>query len=316
MKLSTHNWSDSAILAARSAKNAVDPRRPYAYLVEPECAPNGQVEDVATLFLTNRECPFHCLMCDLWKNTTAERVPVGAIPEQIEVALSKLPAAKHIKLYNSGNFFDRQAIPPEDYQAIARLVAPFETVIVESHPKLCGDECLRFRDMLAGKLEIALGLETIHPDVLPRLNKQMTAEDFERAARFLTDHDIATRAFILLRPPFLTESEGLDWAIRSMEFAFDAGVACCSIIPTRDGNGAMEQLRMEGVFAPPTFRSLETALAKGLTMQRGRVFVDLWDADRLFDCELCGPARRDRLQRMNLEQQTLSEVSCHCEASR
>ncbi|MDA1050582.1 MAG: radical SAM protein [Planctomycetota bacterium] len=310
------SWDDQTILAARPPKNTVDPRRPYAYLVEPECAASGRIEDVATIFLTNRECPFRCLMCDLWKNTTDERVPAGAIPEQIAFALSNLSRAKHVKLYNSGNFFDRQAIPREDYAAIAQCVAPFETVIVENHPKLCGDDCLRFRDLLAGKLEIAIGLETIHPDVLPRLNKQMTTDGFQRAVRFLSKNGIATRAFILLRPPFLDEAEGVEWAIRSIRFAFDAGVQCCSVIPTRDGNGAMEQLRTEGRFEPPTFRSLETVLTEGLAMQSGRVFVDLWDAERFFDCQRCGPARRERLARMNLTQQVLPAISCGCEAAR
>ena len=35
----------------------------------PSPPPTGGCVDVATLFLTNRECPFRCLMCDLWKNT-------------------------------------------------------------------------------------------------------------------------------------------------------------------------------------------------------------------------------------------------------
>ncbi|MBC8352181.1 MAG: radical SAM protein [Planctomycetes bacterium] len=312
----TNAWDDAKIIAARPPKNAVDPHRPYASLVEPECAANGQIEDVATIFLTNRECPFRCLMCDLWKNTTDERVPVGAIPEQIEFALSELPPAKHVKLYNSGNFFDRQAIPQADYEVIAKRVSSFDTVIVENHPKLCGDDCLQFRDLLVGKLEIAIGLETIHPEVLPRLNKQMTTNEFQRAVEFLSENEIATRAFILLRPPFLDESEGIEWAIRSISFAFDAGVQCCSVIPTRDGNGAMEMLLTDGSFEPPTLRSMETVLTDGLAMERGRVFVDLWDAERFYDCEQCGPARRARLAQMNLTQRLLPVVSCGCEATR
>ena len=31
------------------------------------------------------------------------------------------------------------------------------------------------------------------------------------------------RAFILVRPPFLSEDEGLEWAKRSLDFAFAAG---------------------------------------------------------------------------------------------
>ena len=305
-----YQLSDREILSARGPKMPVDPHQPYAFFVEPECTSSGVVEDVATIFLTNRECPFRCLMCDLWKHTTDERVPLGAIPQQIDYALAKLPAAQHIKLYNSGNFFDRQAIPAEDYPDIAARLQTFQTVIVENHPRLCGDGCLHFRELIPGELEVAIGLETIHPQVLARLNKQMTLDDFERATNFLRDHGIHIRAFVLLRPPFLSESEGLEWACRSIEHAFQIGVECCTVIPTRAGNGIMEQLQTAGQFAPPRLESLESVLAAGLAMQRGRVFVDLWDVEKLFHCPHCGPARRERLRAMNLSQKELPEVTC------
>lgn len=304
--------TDAQILRARSAKNPVDPRRPYAFLVEPEFQPGGRVEPVATLFLTNRECPYRCLFCDLWKNTTDRRVPLGAIPAQIDYALSRLEAARHIKLYNSGNFFDRQAIPPEDHAAIAQRVGGFETVIVENHPSLCGDACLRFRDRIAAQLEVAMGLETAHPEILRLLNKRMTTEDFSRASEQLVAEDIRVRAFILVRAPFMTEAEGVHWAIRSMEFAFDHGVQCCSLIPTRGGNGAMEALAAGNHFAPPTLESLEEAFEAGLEMGRGRVFVDLWDISKLARCPRCGPPRTQRLQAMNHRQQRLPPIACDC----
>ena len=305
-------YTDQAIVAARPAKVPVDPRRPYAFLVEPERGADGHVEDVATLFLTNRECPFRCLMCDLWKHTTDTPVAIGDIPAQIDYALERLPVAQHIKLYNSGNFFDRKAIPPDDYAAIARRVDRFKTVIVENHPRLCDDACLRFRDLLTGSLEVALGLETTHPVVLDRLNKRMTLNDFERAVAFLRRNDIAVRAFILVKPPFMSEEEGVEWAVRSIEWAFEVGVQCCSLVPTRAGNGIMEQIEQAGHFAPPTPASLERVLEAGLRMRRGRVFMDVWDVERFYTCPHCGPARGKRLRRMNLTQQLLPPVACPC----
>lgn len=304
--------TDDEILAARPAKVPVDPRRPYAYFVECERAVDGSVDDVATIFLTNRECPFRCLMCDLWKHTTDESVDAGDIPAQIDYALARLPEARHVKLYNSGNFFDAKAIPPEDYPAIAERLAGFDTVIVENHPRLCGERCLEFRDLLDGRLEVALGLETVHPVVLARLNKRMTLDDFQRAAGMLVSEGIALRTFILLRPPFLSESEGVEWALRSIEFAFDAGVECCSVVPTRAGNGIMDQLSRTGRFHPPEIPSIETVLAHGIEMGRGRVLMDLWDVERFFDCTTCGPARRERLEFMNLRQEVLPPVICTC----
>jgi hypothetical protein len=306
---------DREVLARRGAKSAVDPRRPYLFFIEPEAAPEGvqgTVEEVATIFLTNRECPFRCLMCDLWKRTTDETVPDGAIPEQIDWALARLRPAAHVKLYNSGNFFDVRAIPPADHVAIAERVRAFRSVIVENHPLLCGPECLRFRDRIDGRLEVALGLETAHPEALVRLNKRMTVDDFRRAAEYLTANDVRVRTFLLLPPPFLARPEAIDWTLRSLEVAFDAGAECCALVPLRGGNGTMEELRARGDFVPPRLDDLEEVLAAGLEMKRGRVLVDLWDVDRIPVCDLCGPARRERLRQMSLRQRVLPPVPCDC----
>jgi archaeosine synthase beta-subunit len=309
------NWDSARILALRPQKNPVDPQRPYAFLVEPERTRSGIVADTAVIFLTNRECPFRCLMCDLWKNTTDRRVPDGAIAAQIEYALERLPPIRHVKLYNAGNFFDAQAIPPGDWRRMAELMRSFETVIVENHPRLGGPRCLEFRDVLHGELQIAMGLETVHPEVLPRLNKQMTLKDFADATKFLTSHEIPVRAFVLLRPPFLDERDGVVWAKRSIEFAFEAGVECCAVIPTRSGNGAMEELERRGQFAPPRLRSLEEALEFGIGLKVGRVFADMWDIEKLHPCDECRAQRIQRLNEMNRTQTVLPRVVCACEAN-
>ncbi|MFQ5632542.1 MAG: hypothetical protein ACE5I1_27560, partial [bacterium] len=158
--------TDRWILSRRPPKNTVDPTRPYAFLIEKERTATGEIEDLATIFLTNCECPFCCLMCDLWKNTTDLLVPKGAISAQIRWALEKTNSAKHIKLYNSGNFFDTKAIPHADHTEIAHLLSPFKTVIIENHPRLVDHRCLEFRDRLVPKLEVAMGLETVHEGVL------------------------------------------------------------------------------------------------------------------------------------------------------
>jgi archaeosine synthase beta-subunit len=304
--------TDRWILEQRAPKAAVDPWKPHAFFVEPECSADGTLEDVATLFLSNRECPFRCLMCDLWQHTTDRRVPDGAIPRQIEYALAKLAPAPQVKLYNAGNFFDAQAIPPADHERIANLLNPLRSVVVECHPLLVGPRCLAFRDRLKPALQVAMGLETVHPKVLPRLNKRMTLADFERACHFLLANGISVRAFVLLRPPFLSEQEGIEWALRSLDFAFAIGVECCSVIPTRGGNGAMERLAEQGQFSPPRLESLEAVLEYGLSLRSGRVFADLWDVEKFYPCPRCGPMRGARLLAMNRTQTLQPAVHCDC----
>jgi radical SAM enzyme (TIGR01210 family) len=304
--------TDLWILSSRGKKNSVDPRRPYSWQVEKELTRNGIVEDVAVVFLTNRECPYHCLMCDLWKNTTNETLPEGIIPEQIVLALRSLPEVKHIKLYNSGSFFDTRAIPEKDYERIAFLLKDFESVIVESHPSFIGKKILKFKEMLKPELEVALGLETVNPVVLKSLNKKMTAERFHHAAGYLSANGIHTRTFILLKPPFMTEAEGVTWAQRSIDFAFDCGAECCVIIPVRPGNGAIDQLMDEGLFSPPRLQSLEKVVEYGINLDRGRVFADLWDLKLFADCDICFDRRYARLTEMNLGQKAVSPVRCSC----
>src|SRR5580698_6674305 len=230
------------ILDQRPSRNVLDPWRPYAFVAETEPGPDGQAVEVATIFLTNRECPWRCVMCDLWKNTLNYEVPPGSIPRQIAYALERLPPARHVKLYNSGSLFDVQAIPREDYAAIAELVGDFERTIVECHPALVGPRCFEFRNLLPYTLEVAMGLETAHPEVLKRLNKRMTLDLFAASAKSLRVQGIDLRAFILVQPPFMKPDESLHWAQRSLDFAFDCGATAASLIPARGGNGAMETL--------------------------------------------------------------------------
>ena len=304
--------SDKSIVSLRGKKNQVDPLRPYGWIVEKERTITGKIEDTGIIFLTNHECPFHCLMCDLWKNTTDDRVPAGAVPAQIEWALEQMPEIKHLKLYNSGSFFDEGAIPKEDYKEIASLLKKFETIIVECHPKLINEKCLKFRDMLVPELQIALGLETVHPGILRSLNKHMTLEDFSYSVDFLSKHSIKTRSFILLRPPFLSENEGIYWAEKSIDFAFSAGVECCTIIPVRGGNGAMDLLMQKGDFNQPDLRSLESVLEYGIGLNSGRVFADVWDLGIFSTCNNCLDGRTSRLIEMNHNQNIFPAVECEC----
>lgn len=269
--------TDEWIVARRGPRAAIDVRQPYAWLIEPERTRAGALEDVATVFISNRECPFRCLMCDLWKHTTIDRTPEGAVAEQVAWALRQMPKPRHIKLYNAGNFFDVQAIPRRDRDEVARLVSGHETVIVECHPRLVGRESFEFAGRLRGRLEVAMGLETIDPAVMAILNKRMTLSHYADAARRLTDAGIGVRAFILLRGPTQSEAAGIEWARRSIEWAFDTGVECCAIIPTRAGNGAMDELAARGAFEPPRVDSLLAVLEHGVSLGIGRVFADLWD---------------------------------------
>ncbi len=301
----------------RPRKNVLDPQRPYGFFVEEEPAAPGVPVPVATILLTNRECTYRCTMCDLWKNTLDTPTPKGAVPEQIRFALERLPAARHVKLYNAGSFFDRAAVPAEDHAAIADLVRGFDRVVVECHPDLAGEAVLSFRDLLGGpELEVALGLETAHPGALEKINKGMTVGGFERCTRRLVSHGIRVRSFVLVGVPFLRKEEWAAATRTSIALSFGAGAGLVSLIPTRLGNGTLEELQRQGDFSPPTLRDLERAMEdffegeEGGAGVPGILLADLWNADVLPAPACCASARIERLRAMNTLQRNLPLPPC------
>jgi hypothetical protein len=296
------------ILEARSgiARAPVEPTRPSAWLLEEERQSDGIVERGLTVFLVNRECPWHCTMCDLWRHTTVQRVESGDVPRQLDTALGEAasPPLGWIKLYNAGSFFDVGAIPASDHPAIAAQCSPFKRVIVESHPSLVGAPVVAFRECLGSgtPLEVAMGLETVHPAALEKLNKRITPGRFREAADFLRSHGCGVRTFLLIRPPFIPERDCRGWLERSIDFALECGSDPVVLIPTRTGNGAMERLAEMGEFTLPNLDLLEAGVRYGLAQRRGRVFADLWDIERFVAPGEDVAVRMARLEAINRTQ--------------
>ena len=290
------------IRARRGPKIAPDPARPIAHFREEERRLDGSRAVVLHVLLAGAECPFTCIYCDLWRRTLDGPTPAGAIPRQLAVALREtgpLPATCGVKLYNASNFFDPRAVPPGDDASIAALLQPFDRVTVECHPRLVGRRCLAFADRIPGRLEVAMGLETADAATLARLNKGMTLEDFDRAAARLTRAGIALRAFVLLPAPFVPAARAVESALDAVRYAVDRGAGHVTLIPSRDGNGAMERLREQGQWTPPVWNLIEEATDRCAPISNAVVTVDLWDTDRFLTCRHCRTARVARLRRFN-----------------
>ena len=133
----------------------------------------------------------------------------------------------------------------------------------------------------------------------------MTLDAFRRAAEFLAENDIDLRVFILLSPPFMPRGEEVEWACRSLDVAAECGASVSVVIPTRGGNGAMEAIGDS--FHPPRLDWLESTIEYGLSLGGMRVFADIWNIERFFDCA-CSHARSSRLAAMNRHQRVAPSV--------
>jgi radical SAM enzyme (TIGR01210 family) len=293
----------------------------------------GQVE-TTTVFLTGAECPFRCSLCDLWKYTSIENTPVGAIPFQLKQVLNpeSLKARRWLKLYNASNFFDPRSIPVEDLTTIAELCDPFERVIVENHPRFCDDRMHVFSNAIHGKLEVAMGLETIHPVAMSIMNKGMTLDDFDRAVAKCQSLDIDVRVFVLLHPPGIPMNESIEWTWKTVAYALERHVRHVSIIPVRSGNGWIDKRIEEGEYELPTVAMIRE-LYKSFDRSQmnppeplsfpeqslpwnSAIEFDLWDSeDWQGGCDDCRESLAKHIARCNRDQKILpqDETEIHCE---
>lgn len=307
----TGSAADRRIRSLRGPKPAADPWQAHGSLIEDERRPNGTIERALTVFLAGAECPFTCSFCDLWRWTIDTPSPEGALPHQLSTLLDTVSEApQRLKLYNASNFFDARAVPPVDRPRIAALASGFAGVTVESHANTIGAPVLDFAHMLSGRLEVAIGLETIHPDAMAHANKRMTLPGFDAAARFLTTHDIDLRVFVLLGAPYVPCDAAVEWAVKSVAYAGARGAAVVSVIPVRGGNGELERLESLGHFTPPSLAHLEATIDACLPTGHAVITADLWDIDRLTACPACRSTRIDRLRRINLTGIAEPPISC------
>ena len=303
---------DGWVRSLRRSKVSRSADWPIGVVHEQERSPGGGLVDAATVFLAGAECPFTCVFCDLWQQTLSGATPRGSLPRQLKQALGEIGQRSLIKLYNASNFFDPAALPPADDTSMLRLLKGFAQVTVECHPRFIQDRCFSFADQLDGALEVAVGLETVHPKALPRLNKKMTLGDFDAAASTLQHRGIGLRAFVLLGCPFIANEEQLDWTLRSVEHAAHRGARTISIIPVRGGNGAMESLAADGAWSRVTLDLVEEVFDRALRLRLADAVVqlDLWDLQRLAGCSYCFDARLTRLGAMNRTGEPESHVTC------
>ncbi len=181
-----------------------------------------------------------------------------------------------IKLYNSGNFFDPRSIPPADYASIAARCESFSRLVVENHPKFGADRLRRFRDLVSVPLEIAVGLETVQPRWLSRLEKQMSRDDFDRYARWLHNQGVDLRVFLIIGVPGVSAAESIRWTRLSVRHAIACGARHVSLIPARRGHGwsgLADRLPKLSVDAIVELQHTAIVDAGG----RAAITIDLWD---------------------------------------
>ncbi len=235
--------------------------------IEGSPLPNGGRGTSLTFILPTRACRFAeaehggCSMCG-YPNENPPDPPLKLIETLPEITMEhfmkkKVEGPMVIKFFTSGSFLDRLELPPHIREKMISQFAQLEQIkeiIIESRAEYVIKKNIEslLKVAPAEKITIAIGLESADDEINKRsVNKGMTWKQFKRAVELARSYGIRIKAYILLKPIFLTEYLSIHDAILSAEKAIEIGVETISINSSNIQKGTL----MEKMFNLKRYRS-------------------------------------------------------------
>ena len=208
---------------------------------------------------------------------------------------ARLP--QRLKLYNASNFFDRRAVPREDYAALARLAAPFDGGdgrVAREHDRR-RDARVRAPARRGPTLEVASGSRRSIPRAMARLNKRLDLARLRRGdavSRRRGDRSArlrpARRAVRAGRRERRVDGAHGGARGRARRGRRRRSSRCAAATARWSGCAAL------GEFTPPTLCAARGSARRVRSRSAGTVVTaDLWDVERLPACDACR-TRADR----------------------
>jgi hypothetical protein len=207
--------------------------------------------DCGVIILPTRGCEWGrnsgCTMCGYVYDSAGRKLTQEEILNQFSSALSNLNSIEYLKIFNSGSFFDGMEIAQTTSEKIFEQVnnrPEIRRVQVESRPEFLTHEILRkAKEGLNAELEIGVGLETTNDYIRVNcINKGFLLEDFKKATNLCKELEVQVKAYLLIKPPFLTEKEAIEDAINSGIEAERLGVSRVSFNPVNIQKGTLVEL--------------------------------------------------------------------------
>ena len=278
---------------------------------------SGRVSDAMVVIMRTNGCCWAktggCTMCG-YRQASLSAVTEDDLNRQVDEALSKYKGEGFVKIYTSGSFLDENEIPMPIRQRILDEFSGCERILFESRPEFVREGMLA---SLPRTTTIALGLESSDPDVLRiSINKGFTPEDSRRAGMLIKEAGLKVRTYLLLKPPFLTESSAIEDTVRSAMFA-DGFSDEISVNPLNVQRGTYaERLWRAGELRPPWLWSL----AEVLRRLSGNVSARLMSSPSgggtsrgVHNCGECDKALLEGIERFSFSQDVKDlDARCGC----
>jgi radical SAM enzyme (TIGR01210 family) len=257
------------------SRKRIDPEEPVSVWSEKDMV-DGKIADALVVILRSRGCYWArqsgCLMCG-YNNDCTDGVTADNLITQFGKAREKHAGQDYIKIYTSGSFLDPREVEPTARDRILEMAgARASKLLVESRPEFVNPEALKSASAFVKHLEIAIGLETADDALRARsVNKGFLFRDFERACKAASESEATIRTYLLLKPPYISESQAISDVVESARKAGPLSQTI-SINPVNVQRGTrVEELWKKGSYRPPWLWSLAEAMRKAGEVTDARI---------------------------------------------
>jgi len=185
---------------------------------------DGKPVDAGVVILRTSGCAHSidggCTMCG-YNIESQDSITAEDLIVQFNTASADMEDCSFLKLYTSGSFLDEREIPADvRNHALTWCKDRGSRLLFESRSEFVTDDMMDAVTGIHDDLEIAIGLESSNDKILKyAINKNMTVADYDRAADRIKKAGAKLRAYVLLKPPFLTEAEAIEDAIATAKHA-------------------------------------------------------------------------------------------------
>ncbi|MHA1907619.1 MAG: archaeosine biosynthesis radical SAM protein RaSEA [Candidatus Thorarchaeota archaeon] len=272
-----------------------------------------------------------CTMCSYLLDGTEKAPTDEQLIQQFQSVLEKHAESQgplSVKLYTSGSFLDEDEVSKEARTSIFELISQddrIHEVVIESRPEYVTDTMMKeLRNTLGTRhIEIGIGLESSN-DLIRGIciNKGFNLLDFKNAISTAADHSIGIRAYVLLKPPFLTEKGAYQDTLHTIQQCGELGVSTVSINPVNIQRSTLvETLWERGEYRPAwlwtlveVLREGRTVLSKGINLVCDPVAGG--KARGVHNCGKCDKKIVNQISVFSLAQETskLDGLDCECKS--
>ncbi|MBP2132289.1 radical SAM enzyme (TIGR01210 family) [Methanomicrobium sp. W14] len=223
----------------------------------------GEVIDCLTIIFKSGGCSWNrCRMCG-YKNERFARISEDYLTDrlmnQLSFVLNEFDPKSYqmVKIFTSGSFFDSGEVPPKARSEIGRAFRG-KTIIAESRTEFVKSDILsEFIEKIDdGSKEhpfyVAMGLETTNDYIRDKcIDKGHTYDDFKKAVAEGRDAGSGIKTYLMMKPPYLTESEALSDMKKSIADVTGYSDIISMNLCTVQNKTEVERLWKQKAYRPP-----------------------------------------------------------------